>query len=490
MPDDHFAQKFLCPDCGEVFTRGEMEHCPNDGSALAEFVVDDEPREDPLIGEVLDERFAIEEVLGEGSMGRVYRAKQTSVDRDVAVKTVHPDHATDEETVKRFHREARAISEFSHPNIVRLVDFGQDLDRGTLYLAMEYIDGYSVRALVDRGRLTPAFTVHLGIQVAGALAEVHSHEVVHRDVKPENLMIVPLTDGRVEVKLLDFGIAHALRAPQNLTETGAVFGTPHYLSPEQAQAEEVGPYSDVYSLGAVMFAMLTGRHPVDAEDPMEVMVGHVRGKIPSVAEVLGRGAVSDHLNWLVGNMLSTRPEDRPPDILRVRDVLETIASLEEYETPEVDPSVGRQGMFQSFVLERSVERNPADEGRGEDAPGADSVGSGGLAGEISSAAARTPPESFEPPPRSESDEPTGAAAEERDGEEVESRRGRDLPNETEPSSAAQSRPFAVAAVLVVSLGVVAALYFAFGADAEVETESASDPRAEPVSEDGSSGAAP
>lgn len=505
MAESSLAHKQLCPECGEIYDKGEVEHCPEDGTALTEFVVDNEPDDDPLLGQMLDERFAIQDVLGEGSMGRVYRATQVSVDRDVAVKTVHPGHATDEETVKRFHREAQAISDFSHPNIVKLVDFGQDLERGTLYLAMEYIDGYPVRDLMHRGRLEPAFAVHLAIQLTGALAEVHSHGLVHRDVKPENLMVVPLADGRVEVKLLDFGIAHALRQSQNLTETGAVFGTPHYLSPEQAEAEEVGPYSDVYSLGAVLFAMLTGRNPVDAEDPMEVMVGHVQGEIPSVDELLGPGAISDHLNWLVGNMMSTRPEDRPGDILRVRDVLKTIASLEEYETPEVDPSLPWEAMFEPYLLppaDAASEPTGADDAATEELERDDGVEPPGGEPELA------PPEAFDPPPQSpaasgspaestdagqppeagppERADETGGAPESEPPEEAERTDEADADgSEGRGFRAAPDEPthideetntvgfFAYAAVGVILLGVVFVLYFTFGGDgSDIEAERA------------------
>jgi len=494
MAESSLAHKQLCPECGDIYDKGDIDHCPEDGAALAEFVVDDESDNDPLLGQILDERFAMQDVLGEGSMGRVYRATQVSVDRDVAVKTVQPGNATDEETVKRFHREAQAISDFSHPNIVKLVDFGQDLERGTLYLAMEYIEGYPIRKLTQRGRLEPALAVHLTIQLAGALAEVHSHGLVHRDLKPENLMVAPLADGRVEVKLLDFGIAHALRQSQNLTETGAVFGTPHFLSPEQAEAEEVGPYSDVYSLGAVLFAMLTGRNPVDAEDPMEVMVGHVQGEIPSIEELLGPGAISDHLNWLVGNMLSTRPEERPGDILRVRDVLKTIASLEEYETPEVDPDVSWETMFEPYLLPPADETwEPAD-GTVE-VPGKRPLEETGepAGGEPE----RSPPEAFDPPPQSpasprspndsessgtpaDSGPPESASDEsgettEKSGEDRSEGRGfRAAPDEPTHIGANGTSAgfFAYAAGGVILLGVVFALYFAFGGGDSAEAERA------------------
>lgn len=417
--------KLLCSQCGELYAAGEYQRCPKDDTTLNEIVLEGDPDEDPLVGEVLDERFEIEDILGEGAMGRVYRATQTSVDRTVAVKTLRPKFSTDEKTIKRFQREARVISDFSHPNIVRLVDFGQDLERGTLYLAMEYVDGYPVREILERGRVAPELALHLVVQLCGALAEVHSYDLVHRDLKPENLMIVPLTDGRVELKLLDFGIAHVLRESEGLTKTGAVFGTPQYLSPEQAEATEVGPYSDVYSTGIVLFEMLAGVPPVEGETAMQIMVGHVNGRVSKLDEILGRGELSDELVWLVDQMLSKLPAERPDDILHVRDIMKTIASLEDYETPEVDPSLDFEAMFEPYILE-SGERSSAKPG---DTPATVHTGPAEALGGGSESFVDGPVESI--PPRPEST--YGIAGRPRDshGERPEA-----IPTETKPPTSA------------------------------------------------------
>lgn len=419
--------KLLCSQCGELYAAGEYQRCPKDDTTLNEIVLEGDPDEDPLVGEVLDGRFEIEDILGEGAMGRVYRATQTSVDRTVAVKTLRPKFSTDEKTIKRFQREARVISDFSHPNIVRLVDFGQDLERGTLYLAMEYVDGYPVREILDRGRVAPELALHLAVQLCGALAEVHSYDLVHRDLKPENLMIVPLTDGRVELKLLDFGIAHVLRESEGLTKTGAVFGTPQYLSPEQAEATEVGPYSDVYSTGIVLFEMLAGIPPVAGETAMQIMVGHVNGRVSKLDEILGRGELSDELVWLVNQMLSKLPAERPDDILHVRDIIKTIASLEDYETPEVDPSVDFETMFEPYILEPG-QRSSAKPG---DTPATVHAGPAQALGGDSESFVDGPVDSI--PPRPEST--YGIAGRPRDshGEPPES-----IPTETQPPTSTGS----------------------------------------------------
>lgn len=349
MPDDLSSRSLICPDCGEVYAGARGETCPEDGALLQEMPISDDTGDDPLIGEVLERRFSIQELVGEGSMARVYRATQLSVHREVALKILDPGHSTDTVLVERFYREAQIISDFSHPNIVRLFDFGRDEEHEILYLAMEHVDGYPVERLVRRGRLVPALAVELAIQICGALAEVHSHGVVHRDLKPENLMVVPRADGELEVKLLDFGIAHALQRADGFTEPGEVWGTPHYLAPEQAEAEEVGAYSDLYSLGIMLFEMLTGRAPTSGEKSMEILYEHVEGDLPDIRQFLGEEHVCDDLVELVRRLLSTDPEDRPQYALEVRERLRAIAEEQDYAECRVDPSKDREAMFTDFI---------------------------------------------------------------------------------------------------------------------------------------------
>lgn len=349
MPDDLSSRSLICPDCGEVYAGARGETCPEDGALLQEMPTSEDAGDDPLIGEVLERRFSIQELVGEGSMARVYRATQLSVHREVALKILDPGHSTDTVLVERFYREAQIISDFSHPNIVRLFDFGRDEEHEILYLAMEHVDGYPVEQLVRRGRLVPELAVELAIQICGALAEVHSHGVVHRDLKPENLMVVPRADGELEVKLLDFGIAHALQRADGFTEPGEVWGTPHYLAPEQAEAEEVGAYSDLYSLGIMLFEMLTGRAPTSGEKSMEILYEHVEGDLPDIRQFLGEEHVCDDLVELVRRMLSTDPEDRPQYALEVRERLRGIAEEQDYAECRVDPSKDREAMFSAFI---------------------------------------------------------------------------------------------------------------------------------------------
>ena len=403
-------------------------------------------------------------------MGRVYRATQTSVDRVVAVKTLGPRTSGSELVTRRFEREARVISEFSHPNIVQLFEFGEDEATRTLYLAMEYIDGHHLSRLLGCGRLDAELAVELALQLCGALAEVHSHGVVHRDLKPSNVMIVPLADGRLELKLLDFGIAHELQTSEELTETGSVWGTPHYLAPEQAVGRSVGPRTDIYSLGIILFRMLTGRAPVDGETPIEIMYKHTLGQVPKLEEVPGPDAECRRLARLVDWMLATDPEQRPSDVLEVREELSRIVDGRDWGSCRVDPSAGRGEMFEPYLKE-ACECIPAGEstltgrpelgvagtGGGESpafaAPGSATGGDSSPPEEVSRGAAASTAVSFPGFAQAEPGEETPAESSAEnlpDGSDFEGLVGR------------TERPFSALVLLVCTVGVLAGSSLFFG----------------------------
>ena len=186
-----------------------------------------------LIGSLIDGRFRLDEVIRDGSMGTVYRATQTSIDRAVAVKILSKRQVRSASNVERFMREARIISDLTHPNVVRLLDFGEDDTHDVLFLAMEYLDGVTLTSLMQRGALSVDLAIEVIHQACGALAEPHARDVVHRDLKSDNIMLTNRGGRHDYVKILDFGLAALTRDPR-LAPKGAVFGTPEYMSPEQA----------------------------------------------------------------------------------------------------------------------------------------------------------------------------------------------------------------------------------------------------------------
>jgi serine/threonine-protein kinase len=215
--------------------------------------------------ELLAGRYALLDKVGEGGAAEVYRARDTRLDRIVAVKLLRRQYTYDEASRRRFEVEARAAARLSHPNIVDIYDFGET-DDGTMYLAMRFIEGRSLKELIARrGRLAPAEAIAIARQACAALTAAHAQGLVHRDVKPQNMMV----DAKGNAHLTDFGVVKALSGPA-LTQSGMTFGTAAYLSPEQATGEQVGPPSDIYALGCVMYEMLSGDPPFTGDNPAVV----------------------------------------------------------------------------------------------------------------------------------------------------------------------------------------------------------------------------
>jgi predicted Ser/Thr protein kinase len=231
-----------------------------------------------VVGDLVGERYELEELVGTGGMSSVYRAHDRLLDRKVALKVLHSHYGDDGEYVERFRREARAVAQMSHPNIVTVIDRGHD--EGRQYIVFEYVDGENLKQLVDRSGPLPARrAVELGLAIADALAFAHEHGLVHRDVKPQNVLLTP--DG--EAKVTDFGIARSLDVEQGVTQTGTVLGTSNYLSPEQASGKQVTRATDVYSLGVVLFELLTGEVPFPGENFVAVAMKHINEPPPDIS---------------------------------------------------------------------------------------------------------------------------------------------------------------------------------------------------------------
>jgi len=241
-------------------------------------------QQDPYVGrEILSGQFKVLERVGSGGMGAVYKAQQPSMDRFVAVKILHSKFTNRKDLVSRFRREARAMSHLTHPNTAKVFLYGQ-LEDGACYIVMEYLEGKNLGQVVrHEGPMKPSRASAVLIQACGALEEAHQKGIIHRDLKPENIFLCK--QGGIEdfAKVLDFGLAKVTEREMQpgsliLTQEGMVFGTPEFMSPEQAQGKTLDPRSDVYSLAVILYELLTGKLPFDARSPMEYITLHVQAE--------------------------------------------------------------------------------------------------------------------------------------------------------------------------------------------------------------------
>jgi eukaryotic-like serine/threonine-protein kinase len=261
------------------------------------------PRPDTLIDQVFDGRYHVVRKLGTGGMANVYLAEDQELDRRVAIKMLDDRHAQDEQFVERFRREAKNAAGLTHPNIVSIYDRGEA--EGTYYIAMEYLDGRTLKELlVARGPTPVAVAIDYARQALAALGFAHRNGVVHRDIKPHNVSVA--SDGRL--KVMDFGIARA--GTSQMTETGSIIGTAQYLSPEQAKGAPVGPASDIYSVGIVLYEMLTGSVPFTGDTPLEIAMKHLSTTPEPPSE--RRPEVPHELDSIVLRALAKDPADRYP----------------------------------------------------------------------------------------------------------------------------------------------------------------------------------
>jgi len=240
------------------------------------------------VGEIVDGRYRIERVLGEGGMGAVYLAEHTHMRKRVAMKLLHAEMSADPEVLARFRREAEAAAHVEHPNVASATDFGQ-LDDGSFFLILEYVEGRSLRSVLEAGAMPAARVLHIARQMCLALERAHAAGIVHRDLKPENVMLVQKVDDPDFVKVLDFGIAKMeAQSPRDarepLTRLGTILGTPEYMAPEQALGEAVTPSADLYAVGVMMYEMSTGKHPFDTSDRMAMLSMHIVAPVPPMAD--------------------------------------------------------------------------------------------------------------------------------------------------------------------------------------------------------------
>lgn len=295
-----------CPKCKARFT-GAPARCPLDGSPLVDLP-------DPLVGRTLGGRYRIEKKIGGGGMATIYKASHDLLGRKVAVKFLDPQLATDPMQKERFLREARATNRIKHEHIVDISDYGEE--DGYVYLVMELLEGEPLAAVIARGPIPPRAAIDYLTQTARALGRAHELEVIHRDLKPENIFVTR-KDGRPHVKLLDFGLAH-VHNEVRLTALGSIFGTPEYMSPEQARGQPVGPASDLYALGVVFFEMLTGDIPFHGSTA-ELIVKHLKATAPLVSSVVP--GTPAELDAIVAKLLQKDPARRHRDAYHLIDDL-------------------------------------------------------------------------------------------------------------------------------------------------------------------------
>jgi tRNA A-37 threonylcarbamoyl transferase component Bud32 len=279
-----------------------------------------------VIGEILSDRYELEELAGTGGMSSVYRAHDRLLDRKVALKILHQQYTEDAEYVERFRHEARAVAALSHPNIVTVIDRGEH--DGRQFIVFEYIEGENLKRLIERRGPAPVEqALELAMQIARGLSFAHQQGLIHRDVKPQNILL----NGDGQAKVTDFGIARSLDVKHGMTQTGTVLGTSDYIAPEQAQGQRVDEHTDVYSLGIVLYELLTSDVPFPGENFVAVAMRHINEEPPSIRE--RRPDVPPRVEAAVHRAMAKDPEARFPTM---RDFcLELEACLAELQGTQV-----------------------------------------------------------------------------------------------------------------------------------------------------------
>jgi len=279
-----------------------------------------------VVGEKIAGRYEVQELVGHGGMSSVYKAHDSLLERNVALKVLHEQYNADEDFVERFKREARSVAQLQHPNIVTVIDRGEA--EGRQYIVFEYIDGENLKELVVRkGRLDVREALEIALEVARGLAFAHQNGIIHRDVKPQNVLL----NGDGKAKVTDFGIARSLDV-DGMTQTGTVLGTSNYIAPEQASGNRVDAHSDVYALGAVLYELLAGEVPFPGESFVAVAMKHMHEPPPSLLDV--RKDVPLRVTAAVDRTLEKDPEQRFPTMAEFAAELE--ACLAELEGEEAD----------------------------------------------------------------------------------------------------------------------------------------------------------
>ena len=334
MSEQSVDKRLRCPVCLAVF-RTEFACCPVDGAELGALM----PDADPLIGGQIAGRYVLEELVGQGSMGLIYRARHVHLPRTFAIKILFGDLVADARMRIRFAQEASLASRLGHPNVVSVVDFGRS-ENGLLYLVMDYVEGEALSSLIEReAPLDQVRVCRLTRQLAEGLAHAHEHGLVHRDFKPGNVMLEAREGGELVPRILDFGLAISTRerdeAPGRLTEFGFIVGTPIYIAPEQALDRAVDHRADLFALGVVMYEMLAGVPPFDGR-PVEIAHKNVHYPAPPIDERSPGVEVAPELERIVRRLLEKTPDRRFSSAAEVCEALDQFEyRLQQAELDEV-----------------------------------------------------------------------------------------------------------------------------------------------------------
>lgn len=337
----HLIRK--CPECGQQYSFDSV-FCPFDGSKLDEAKSSD-PVGDPLIGKTIDGRYKIERVLGEGGMGTVYEVRHTTLARSFAMKVLRRDLAEEGELAARFIQEAKATAAVRHPHVVSISDFGR-LEDARPYFVMELLEGHTLSQLIKAGGPIPvARGARIVAKVSRGLSAAHASGVVHRDLKPENIVLLDAqaaASGAGEdhalgkkgsdedVRVVDFGAA-MLAGATRLTKAGIVFGTPHYMSPEQAAGNPVDHRADIYSLGVIMYEMFTGKVPFEGDTYMGVLTQHLYVRPVPPSKVLPASTLGA-LEAVILRALEKRPEERHQSMDELEEAVSRVLRLGSADT--------------------------------------------------------------------------------------------------------------------------------------------------------------
>ena len=356
----------LCTTCGARYPADAL-FCPNDGSPLQHAATaqatqrasDSGGGSDPYVGRELAGHIEVRQLAGVGAMGRVYRAFQKGIDRDVAVKILHRELSANAQLVARFHREAKVASRLLHPNVVQIHLAGQ-LPDGALYIVMEYLDGLSLQsAFAAAGGAVPLpRALHIALQICDAVGEAHAQGIVHRDLKPENVMLVHRGEDADFVKVLDFGIARLDWGDQSMaTAAGLIFGTARYISPEGAQGEQVGPEGDVYSIATLVYQMLAGRTPFEGDQAVGVLVQQIHDPPPPLRSIPRSSYVPEAVASVLMANLAKDKTKRSPDARTLGRALLDAAKQAGLSPEDLVPRSmllgGRAGVVQLASMQRT-----------------------------------------------------------------------------------------------------------------------------------------
>ena len=330
----------VCPDCARSYSN-EAVVCAFDGAPLSEGSTsswDTTESSEPGVGDVLGQ-YRIVARVGQGGMGVIFKAEHVRLGRIAALKVLRSALVRRGNIVQRFFAEARAVNDIGHPNIVDVIDFVEivDIKPPLVYMVMEFLDGENLGERLKRdGPLSPVEARSVALQIVSALAATHNKQVLHRDLKPQNVFLVPTEDGPPRVKVLDFGVSKAFgdRKGDDLTHPGSAVGTPYYMAPEQILRQEPDPRTDIYALGVMLYEVLVGEVPFKAKNRADLLAQHVRVPPPSLRK--RRPDLPPRLVRLVMTCLQKDPNHRYPDMLAVKAELETCL-----ETRPDPPSAAR-----------------------------------------------------------------------------------------------------------------------------------------------------